>query len=165
MIPAHLQTRLNQVDPQSLSGRTPDRFRQVFQQTGLYWRDVIQAYADAGLRWKDVARVYGIKDEALRAYCKRRNLVFPFQGKDSPEARQARSERQLGKVFYRPPMRQFTAFGTTADLDTLIQRHGHESMNKITAYCRIRRGWSIETALTLPRGQKSGLGSPRRKAA
>jgi len=165
MTPDQIQEKLNQVNSKALTGRTPDRFRQVTQQTGLFWLDVLEHFATEGYAWADAATFYGVKEEALRAYCRNRGAKFPWQGTRSERWRARRSAESTGEPFYRPLKKLYTVFGVTADLDTLIARFSPDGMTYPTAHSRIKRGWPIEEALTIPRGQKPGMGSIWRKQA
>lgn len=153
-----IRERLKLVDPKKLTGQTPERFRQVWRITGVFWSDVLNYFAEEGFAWKDAAALYGVTERTLRGVVARRGVKVPWQGHRSERARQERSERQMGKPFYFPPKKMITAFGKTASMNELIAEFGHPDTTYATVCCRIQRGWDPEEALTVPRGLKAGKG-------
>ena len=162
MTPEEIRDRLAQVPARSFTGGTADRFRKLYQLTGLSWRQVLQYYADIGFRWKDAAQFFEMHPTTLQAYAYKRQVNFGFNGHRHPETMAAREkdQKQNPAKYRRFHNRaNYRAFGKTASLEELLQEFGHESLNWACVNSRINRGWPVEDALTLPNGQPSGSAS------
>jgi len=168
MTPEQIQRRLDKVSPEDFSGRTAERFRQLWQLTGLNWRDTLVHFAESGYRWKDAAAFFGMHPTTLQAYCYKRGARIPFRGQTHPEAQAARR----AAVNKHPERHRryhnranYTAFGVSDSLSELLRRFGHPSLTWAAVYGRIHRGWAIEDALLAENGQPPGNASTKGKAA
>lgn len=165
MTHSELQRLLSQYDPKEMIGTTRQRFSQLYMATGVEWRDLIQALAEHGYRWRDAANAFNVKRAAIIAECKRRDLTFPWQGKQSWKYREQRSAAMEGsEPFYRPPKRLYNAHGVSGYADDLIKQFGHVNLTKAAFQSRVNQGWSTEEALKHPTGMPTGNGSIRVKA-
>jgi len=155
MTPQQFQNQLSLIKPEELSGSIRDRFHAVMKETGLYWKDIIQYYAENGYRWKDAADQFGVKRSALYSACRARGVTFPFQGKQGFKYRELRADAMEGSpAFYTPPNKIYTAFGVSGTAVDLIKKFGHHSLTRASFQCRVNRGWPVEESLILPNGQR-----------
>ncbi|WP_289101044.1 hypothetical protein [uncultured Marinobacter sp.] len=148
-----IRHRLVQINPEELDGRCDQRFKQVYQQIQVSWKDIVSYYAENGYTWEDAANQFGLKTFTLKAYCKRANLSFPWQGPRGWKARKRQSETKKG---IRPSggiiPKEFTVFGRTAPLKTLIAEFSPPGLTYACVYQRLSRNWSLDKALTYPKG-------------
>lgn len=113
------------------------------------WPDIIREYAERGYCWADVAEIFDVKPKNLKAYCRYRNLNFPWQGMKSgiQRDRQARQweERNMAGNRYAP---RYTVLGFTGTKGEIAEHFG---ININTLNTRLHRyAMSLEDAVTQP---------------
>lgn len=118
---------------------------------GRPWSEVLREYAERGFTWDDAADYVGVPAANLKAFCYRRNLVFPWQGHQSPILREHMRRTMIGRTNPRTDYPTYTAFGVTDTLPKLAKRFGAtHHITYETLRRRIKAGMDPETALTTP---------------
>lgn len=145
-----IRKRLVHVDPAQLTGKVPQRLRQIEQISGVDSHDVLAYYARTGHTWADAADFVGVRPNALIQYCRKLGWAFPWQGVRSEQSRYRQSRAMRGRFGGGPRAKQYTAFGVTGSLRELHMQFQTEGMHLETVRRRVVAGWPIEAALTTP---------------
>ncbi|MCD1628508.1 hypothetical protein [Marinobacter shengliensis] len=139
------------VDPEQLSGNTPQRFLQIEKITGLPVERIFEYYANNGYAWADAAEFVGVNPNTLSVYCHNMGLKFNWQGVRSNQSKIRHSRLMKGTPSKRALIYQ--AFGIRAPLKELVSRFSPEGINPKAVRRRLERGYKLEEALTLPKGE------------
>jgi len=152
--PDTIRERLSYVDTENLIGRCDQRFRQVYSQIQVSWKDIVTYYAEQGYAWEDAAAQFGLKTGTLKAFCARAELTFPWQGSRGWQARMrhSRSKKGIRPKGHVPPKKHY-AFGEHATLMDLIAKHSPPGLSYACVHNRVTRGWPLEQALVAEKGQ------------
>jgi len=154
--PVTVAASLKAVDPDQLTGRCHERFKEVYRLTGVPWKEVIYYYASQGYTWADAAALFGLKICTLKGFCLRSAVSFDWQGPAALAVRLRHSQTKKGivpKGGYTPI--RLKAFGLQEPMRELMETFSSDDLSYSCVHSRVGRGWHLEDALTVGLGESN----------